>query len=177
HTACTMEMMNPTREVRVAVIDEIQMLRDPQRGWAWTAALVGVPAREVYVCGSDVTHEVCVRVVQAMEEAYDVTHLERMTPLEVESEVVSAGSRRGRKKAPRVNGLAAGDAVIAFSRKDVLTLSARYRDYGFSVATLYGALAPEVRRTEADRFASGEADFVVATDAIGMGLNLPIRRV
>ena len=112
-----------------------------------------------------------------MEEAYDATHLVRMTPLEVESEVVSAGSRRGRKKAPRVNGLASGDAVIAFSRKDVLTLSARYRDYGFSVATLYGALAPEVRRTEADRFASGEAEIVVATDAIGMGLNLPIRRV
>lgn len=177
HTACTMEMMNPTREVRVAVIDEIQMLRDAQRGWAWTAALVGVPAREVYVCGSDVTQDICERVVQAMEETYDVTRLERMTPLEVESEVVAAGSRRGRKKAPRVNGLAAGDAVIAFSRKDVLTLSARYRDYGFSVATLYGALAPEVRRTEADRFASGEADIVVATDAIGMGLNLPIRRV
>src|SRR5690606_6457123 len=104
HTACTMEMMNPTREVRVAVIDEIQMLRVPQRGWAWTAALVGVPAREVCVCGSSVTHDICVRVVEAMEEAYDVTHLERMTPLDIEAEVVSAGSRKGRKKAPRING-------------------------------------------------------------------------
>jgi hypothetical protein len=56
-------------------------------------------------------------------------------------------------------------------------LSARYRAQGLSVATIYGALAPEVRRTESERFASGEADIVVATDAIGMGLNLPVRRV
>jgi hypothetical protein len=85
------------------------------------------------------------------------------------------GSRRGRRHAEA--GLQPGDALIAFSRKDVLTLSARYRAQGLSVATIYGALAPEVRRTESERFASGEADVVVATDAIGMGLNLPVRRV
>jgi ATP-dependent RNA helicase SUPV3L1/SUV3 len=70
-----------------------------------------------------------------------------------------------------------GDAFIAFSRKDVLTLSARFRQWGFSVATIYGALSPEVRRTESERFSSGKAEILVATDAIGMGLNLPIRRV
>ncbi|MEQ1766263.1 MAG: helicase-related protein, partial [Methylotenera sp.] len=70
-----------------------------------------------------------------------------------------------------------GDAIIAFSRKDVLTLSARFRQWGFTVASIYGALSPEVRRTESERFCSGKADILVATDAIGMGLNLPIRRV
>jgi ATP-dependent RNA helicase SUPV3L1/SUV3 len=67
--------------------------------------------------------------------------------------------------------------VIAFTRKDVLTLSARIRQWGYGVASIYGALSPEVRRTEARRFSSGAADILVATDAIGMGLNLPIRRV
>ena len=49
HTASTIEMMNPTKQVDVAIIDEIQMLQDADRGSAWTAALVGVPARQVFV--------------------------------------------------------------------------------------------------------------------------------
>lgn len=173
HTACTVEMMNPEHEVDVAVIDEIQMLQDPGRGWAWTSALVGAPARDVYVCGADTVHRRCVEVLDAIGERHETVFLERMTPLVVEE--ASLGARRGRKHSDA--GLQPGDAVIAFSRKDVLTLSARYRSQGLSVATIYGALAPEVRRTESERFASGEADIVVATDAIGMGLNLPVRRV
>ena len=173
HTACTVEMMSPEREVDVAVIDEIQMLQDPARGWAWTSALVGAPARDVYVCGADTVHQRCVEVLDAIGERHETVVLQRKTPLVLEDTPVA--SRRGRKHADA--GLQAGDAVIAFSRKDVLTLSARYREQGLSVATIYGALAPEVRRTESERFASGEADIVVATDAIGMGLNLPVRRV
>jgi hypothetical protein len=173
HTACTVEMMNPEHEVEVAVIDEIQMLQDPGRGWAWTSALVGAPAREVYVCGADTVHRRCVEVLDAIGERHQAQFLERKTPLVVEDAPV--GSRRGRKHADA--GLQPGDAVIAFSRKDVLTLSARYRSQGLAVAIIYGALAPEVRRTESERFASGEADIVVATDAIGMGLNLPVKRV
>ncbi|MBC5781452.1 helicase [Ramlibacter sp. USB13] len=173
HTACTVEMMNPEQEVDVAVIDEIQMLQDPGRGWAWTSALVGAPARDVYVCGADTVHRRCVEVLEAIGEKHETVHLERKTPLVMED--MPVGSRRGRTRGEA--GLQPGDAVIAFSRKDVLTLSARYRSQGLSVATIYGALAPEVRRTESERFASGEADIVVATDAIGMGLNLPVRRV
>jgi hypothetical protein len=173
HTACTVEMMNPEREVDVAVIDEIQMLLDPGRGWAWTSALVGAPARDVYVCGADTVHQRCVEVLEAIGESHATVFLERKTPLLVEDTPV--GSRRGRRQSEAA--LQPGDAVIAFSRKDVLTLSARYRSQGLSVATIYGALAPEVRRTESERFSSGDADVVVATDAIGMGLNLPVRRV
>lgn len=209
HTACTIEMLNPDREVEVAVIDEIQMLGDPQRGWAWTAALLGAPAREVFVCGSEVAEEAVRRVLEHVGEAYDVELVERKTSLELETRPLRHGivrekakpaqtkrRRKGKRfrdpKKPkwvtaaerREDGagkesrrLMPGDAVIAFSRRDVLTLSARIRKQGFSVATIYGALAPEVRRREANRFASGEAQVVVATDAIGMGLNLPIRRV
>jgi hypothetical protein len=173
HTACTVEMMNPEQEVDVAVIDEIQMLQDGSRGWAWTSALLGAPARDVYVCGADTVHRRCVEVLDAIGERHETAFLARKTPLVVED--APPGSRRGRKHSEA--GLLPGDAVIAFSRKDVLTLSARYRAQGLSVATIYGALAPEVRRTESERFASGEADIVVATDAIGMGLNLPVRRV
>jgi ATP-dependent RNA helicase SUPV3L1/SUV3 len=70
-----------------------------------------------------------------------------------------------------------GDAVVAFSRREVLMLRDQIAADGKSVSVIYGALPPEVRRREAERFAQGAAHILVATDAIGMGLNLPIRRV
>ena len=174
HTACTVEMMNPNQAVDVAIIDEIQMLQDEARGYAWTAALIGAPAKEVFVCGANSVTAPCIRAIEVLGEAYDITHLERKTPLLLEHEGLSG------KKYNRANlkgKLQKGDAVIAFTRKDVLTLSARFRQWGHGVASIYGALSPEVRRTESKRFCEGEADILVATDAIGMGLNLPIRRV
>jgi ATP-dependent RNA helicase SUPV3L1/SUV3 len=174
HTACTVEMMNPSHEVDVAIIDEIQMLQDESRGYAWTAALIGAPAMDVFVCGSDAVTEPCIRAIESLGETYEITRLERKTPLVLESEALS-GERYSRWKLKK--HLQKGDAVIAFTRKDVLTLSARFRQWGFGVASIYGALSPEVRRTEARRFSSGEAGILVATDAVGMGLNLPIRRV
>jgi ATP-dependent RNA helicase SUPV3L1/SUV3 len=174
HTACTVEMMNPKVEVDIAIIDEIQMLQDPARGHAWTAALIGAPAKTVYVCGANSVTDPCLRVIEALNETYTIQYLERKTPLILEATALS-GSHYNRWKLKKT--LQKGDAIIAFSRKDVLTLSARFRQWGFGVASIYGALSPEVRRTESKRFSSGEADILVATDAIGMGLNLPIRRV
>lgn len=176
HTACTIEMMSSTDQVAVAVIDEIQLLQDPQRGWAWTAAVMGVPASDVYICGSACVLPVLTALTAHLGETLSVELLQRKGPLEVER-----WRSRSKKstKALEVQELELqeGDAVIAFSRKDVLTLSARYRMQGFTVATIYGALAPEIRRLEANKFASGQAQILVATDAIGMGLNLPIRRI
>lgn len=174
HTASTIEMMNPTKLVDVAIIDEIQMLQDPDRGSAWTAALVGVPARQVFICGSNAVTKPCLRVIEHLNETAEITELQRMTPLTVEDDSL-CGARYSKPKLK--SKLQKGDAIIAFSRKDVLTFSARFRQWGFTVASIYGALSPEVRRHESARFCSGEADILVATDAIGMGLNLPIRRV
>jgi ATP-dependent RNA helicase SUPV3L1/SUV3 len=174
HTACTVEMMNTNQAVDVAIIDEIQMLQDESRGYAWTTALIGAPAKDVYVCGANSVTEPCLRAIKALGEQFDVTHLERKTPLLLEQQGLSGQKY---KRANLKGKLQKGDAVIAFSRKDVLTLSARFRQWGYGVASIYGALSPEVRRTESKRFCEGEADILVATDAIGMGLNLPIRRV
>ena len=174
HTASTIEMMNVNQVVDVAIIDEIQMLQDDGRGSAWTAALVGVPARQVFVCGSNAVTTLCLRVLASLNESYEITHLQRMTPLVLEDDSLCGKRYSKPKLKPK---LQKGDAIIAFSRKDVLTFSARFRQWGFNVASIYGALSPEVRRHESARFCSGQADILVATDAIGMGLNLPIRRV
>ena len=174
HTASTIEMMNANQLVDVAIIDEIQMLQDPERGSAWTNALVGVPARQVFVCGANSVTSICLKLIESLKETHEITHLQRMTPLVLEDDTL-CGKRYNLLKLKAQ--LQIGDALIAFSRKDVLTFSAKFRQWGFSVASIYGALSPEVRRHESERFCSGSAQILVATDAIGMGLNLPIRRV
>lgn len=174
HTASTIEMMNSNKPVDIAIIDEIQMLQDLDRGAAWTAALVGVPASKIFICGSNAVTTACINVIEALNETYEITFLDRKTPLILENESLCGKHYSRQKLKPK---LQKGDAVIAFSRKDVLTFSARFRQWGFTVASIYGALSPEVRRTESERFNTGQADILVATDAIGMGLNLPIRRV
>jgi ATP-dependent RNA helicase SUPV3L1/SUV3 len=162
--ASTIEMMDTERVVDVVVIDEIQLLTDPDRGWAWCQALVGAPAERIIMTGSPD----CIPLVQAMAdylgEPLTVHHLERHTPIEAENGALS------------LSRIEAGSAVIAFSRREVLALKAEL-EARFRVAVIYGNLTPEVRREEARRFRSGEAQVVVSTDAIAMGLNLPIRTV
>ncbi|QQP91200.1 RNA helicase [Skermanella sp. TT6] len=165
HVASTIEMMDPERPVDVAVIDEVQMLADPDRGWAWTAALIGAPADTVYLLGAPEARPLVERVAAYLGEPLEVVELQRKAPL-------SMIPRR-----LEWTDVEAGDALIAFSRRDVHLIRDAVHTQGLTAAVLYGALAPDVRRLEAERFLSGLADVVVATDAIGMGLNLPVRRV
>lgn len=174
HTASTIEMLNRNKPVDVAIIDEIQMLQDVDRGSAWTAAITGVPANQVYLCGSTAVTESCTRLLTYLNEPFTITYLARKTPLVLQEDSL-CGQIYATKKL--LNKLQTGDALIAFNRKDILTYASQLRQWGFKVATIYGALSPEVRRKESSRFLNGEAQILIATDAIGMGLNLPIRRI
>jgi ATP-dependent RNA helicase SUPV3L1/SUV3 len=164
-TSSTIEMMSTAEVVDVAVIDEAQMIFDPYRGWAWTQAIVGAPAKELIIICS----------------AYAVPAIEELLGLCGERCQVQVFERKQHVQllpAPvALSTLERGDALVAFSRRDVLMLRDQVAQSGKSVSVIYGALPPEVRRREAERFAKGETDILIATDAIGMGLNLPIRRV
>jgi len=161
----TIEMVATNTVIDVAVIDEAQMIFDNARGWAWTQAIVAVPAREVIIICS----------------AYAVPAIENLLGLCGEACTVREFPRKQHVDLlPRpvpLNELKLGDAVVAFSRRDVLMLRDQIAAQGHPVSVIYGALPPEVRRREAERYATGESHVLVATDAIGMGLNLPIRRV
>ena len=161
----TIEMVSTNTVIDVAVIDEAQMIFDKSRGWAWTQAIVAVPAREVYIICS----------------AYAVPAIENLLGLCGESCEVRDFTRKQHVQLlpgpVALKSLHKGDAVVAFSRREVLTLRDAIGSAGHPVSVIYGALPPEVRRREAERFATGESHILVATDAIGMGLNLPIRRV
>ncbi len=161
----TIEMVATDKTIDVAVIDESQMIFDPARGWAWTQAIVGVPAAEVIVICSAYAVPAIENLLGLCGEHCSVREFGRMQHVELLAQPLP------------ISALALGDAVVAFSRRDVLMLRDQIAGSGHPVSVIYGALPPEVRRREAERFAKGESHILVATDAIGMGLNLPIRRV
>jgi ATP-dependent RNA helicase SUPV3L1/SUV3 len=166
HVASTVEMLDTRSKVDVAVIDEIQMLGDRDRGAAWTAAVCGAPASTVYLVGALEARKAIEALAERLEVPLEVRTMKRKGPLTMEPAPVR-----------KLRNLRRGDAVIAFSRRDVLMWRDMITEMGLSVATVYGNLSPEVRRAQAARFRNGEADIVVGTDAIAMGLNLPIERV
>ncbi|MBJ7312883.1 RNA helicase [Rugamonas sp. CCM 8940] len=166
HVASTVEMLDTRTPVDVAVIDEIQMLGDRDRGAAWTAAVCGAPARTVYLVGAPEARQAIEALAARLECPLEVHLLKRKGPLAMEPMAVR-----------KVRNLRRGDAVIAFSRREVLKWCDLVTEMGLSVATVYGNLSPEVRRAQAQRFRDGEADVVVGTDAIAMGLNMPIARI
>ncbi len=161
----TIEMVATNKPVDVAVIDEAQMIFDPSRGWAWTQAIVAVPANEVIIICSAYAVPAIENLLGLCGERCTVRHFPRKQHVDQLAHPVAIGE------------LVKGDAVVAFSRREVLSLRDQIAASGHPVSVIYGALPPEVRRREAERFALGESDILVATDAIGMGLNLPIRRV
>ncbi|OWW22446.1 helicase-related protein [Noviherbaspirillum denitrificans] len=166
HVASTVEMLDTQTRVDIAVIDEIQMLGDRDRGAAWTAAVCGAPANVVYLVGAPEARRAIEALARRLDCPLEIRTLTRKAPLSMEGQPVR-----------KLRNLRRGDAVIAFSRREVLMWRDMITEMGLSVATVYGNLSPEVRRAQAARFREGSADVVVGTDAIAMGLNLPIQRV
>jgi ATP-dependent RNA helicase SUPV3L1/SUV3 len=164
HVAATVEMLNVGQVVDVAVIDEIQMIADPDRGTAWLHAMLGAPARHLVLVGSPSALPAVRTLAAVTGEPLEEIALERLNPLEV------------LRRPTRLADLEPGTALIVFSRQAALSLAQHLREaHRRSVSVIYGALSPEVRREQARQFREGETEIVVATDAIGMGLNLPIR--
>jgi len=164
HISSTIEMMNSSVDVDVCVIDEIQMIADRDRGWAWANALIGAPAKTVILTGSSDALEAVTELCEYLEEELVVKRFERKNELVVMTQPTS------------IKQIEPKTAIVAFSRKEVLALKHRLSER-YRVSVVYGNLSPEVRREEARRFREGESDILVATDAISMGLNLPIKTI
>ncbi|MBQ9612444.1 MAG: helicase [Lachnospiraceae bacterium] len=165
-TASTVEMANLQAYYEVAVIDEAQMITDTSRGGAWTNAILGICAEEVHVCCSPDAEELMLSIIRECKDEVNVIHHERKTPL-----------MQDKAHFTFPVSVLKGDALIVFSRRSVHAVAATIRERGLRCSVIYGALPYDVRHEQARMFASGENDVVVATDAIGMGMNLPIKRV
>ncbi|HUI35556.1 MAG TPA: helicase-related protein [Stellaceae bacterium] len=158
---CTVESMPLDRAVEFLAVDEIQLCADRERGHVFTARLLHARGlRETMFLGADTIRPLMRRLVP------DAEHISRPR--------FSTLSYAGQKKVTR---LPPRSAVIAFSIADVFSLAELVRRQRGGTAVVMGALSPRTRNAQVSMFQAGEVDYLVATDAIGMGLNMDLNHV
>lgn len=167
--ASTIEMLNIEDYFDIAVIDEAQMIADSKRGYNWTKAILGIRANEIHVCMAKSAENIVKKLIERCGDTYEVFYHERMTPLSFDNDNINFENFH--KK------LQDGDALIVFSKKSVLAVASELEKRGIKASVIYGNLPPDTRKQQVELFTTGKTKVVVSTDAIGMGLNLPIRRV
>ncbi|MGG7143518.1 SUV3 family DEAD/DEAH box RNA helicase [Clostridium nigeriense] len=165
HTSCTIEKVDLKKEYDIAIIDEIQMIDDSQRGAAWTRALLGLRCNEIHICGALNARELIEKILEDCNDEYEFKEYKRSIPLKVQDRNFS------------YKDVEEGDAIVVFSKKKVLQIAQQYSEEGIKASIIYGDLPPEVRRKQYDMFISKENKVLITTDAIGMGVNLPIKRI
>lgn len=165
HVSCTIEKVNLKQSYDIAVIDEIQMISDTQRGIAWSRAVLGLRCNEIHICGAINAKDLLIKILDDCEDEYEIKEYHRNIPLIVESKNFS------------YNDVQEGDAIVVFSKKRVLEIAQDYSNKNIKTSIIYGDLPPEVRKMQYEQFINKENKVLVTTDAIGMGVNLPIRRI
>lgn len=165
-TASTIEMADFDENYDIAVIDEAQLVADTDRGHSWTKAILGLRAEEIHICMSPAAEQVVCHLIQLCDDTFEVRRYERKTELVCEDRPFAFP-----------DDVREGDALIAFSKKSVLDVAGRLEEAGIASSVIYGSLPPEIRRRQTRMFNEGMTKVAVATDAIGMGLNLPVRRI
>lgn len=163
HISCTVEMFHEKETYDVVVIDEAQMITDKDRGFSWYKAITKANAHEVHIIGSKNSKPMLLQLLG--DSDIEIHEYIRDTPLEVES------------KEFHIKHIKKGDALICFSRRRVLETASRLQNDGHAASMIYGSMPPETRKKQIQQFIEGKTKVIVATDAIGMGLNLPIRRI
>jgi ATP-dependent RNA helicase SUPV3L1/SUV3 len=160
-TSATIEMFNAAESGEMVIIDEAQMLADPDRGWAWTRALMEAQSPDIHIIAPPTAKNLIEQLAESAGMPIRVVQHERLAPIKIADFPWSLENMP-----PRT-------ILVAFSRSMVLHLKSELEHLNRRVSIVYGNLPPEVRRKQADRFANGETEICVATDAVGMGLNLP----
>ncbi|OLL23059.1 ATP-dependent RNA helicase suv3, mitochondrial [Neolecta irregularis DAH-3] len=169
-TSSTVEMVDTTKTFDVAVIDEIQMIGDPQRGWAWTAALLGMQATEMHLCGDESVVDVLQDLAKKIGDRLIIHRYNRLGPLQPLKQSLNG----------QLAAVQKGDCIVTFSRKNIFSIKRSIEELtGLRCALAYGGLPPETKSSQARLFNDPESgyDVLVASDAVGMGLNLSIRRM
>jgi len=158
---CTVESMPLDINFEFAAIDEIQMCADPERGHIFTDRLLNYRGDRLTIfLGSDTIKSLIEKLVPDTSFVYR----DRLSKL----------TYSGYKKISRINPRS---AIIAFSVDDVYALAEFVRRQKGGAAVVMGSLSPKTRNAQVDLYQSGDVDFLIATDAIGMGINMDIDHV
>jgi ATP-dependent RNA helicase SUPV3L1/SUV3 len=158
---CTVEAMPLDRQVEFLAVDEIQLSRDADRGYIFTDRLLHARGTgETLLLGSDTMRPMLRRVLGP----HEVVRRERLSTLSY------SGPRKLTKLARRT-------AIVAFSAEEVYAIAELIRRQKGGAAIVMGALSPRTRNAQVALYQNGEVDYLVATDAIGMGLNMDVDHV
>ena len=158
---CTVEAMPLNREVEFLAVDEIQLCADPERGHVFTHRLLHARGQsETMLLGAE-TMGPLIRRLAPQAEFHSRERFSRLT-------------YEGPRKLTR---LPRRSAVVAFSADQVYAIAELIRRQRGGAAVVMGSLSPRTRNAQVALYQSGEVDFLVATDAIGMGLNMDVDHV
>ena len=158
---CTVESMPVDRPVSFLAIDEVQLAADHDRGHVFTDRILHARGMdETMFLGADTVRPILQRLVPRAE------HITRPRF----SSLTYAGHKKLTRLPPR-------SAVVAFSATDVYAMAELIRRQRGGTAVVLGALSPRTRNAQVALYQAGEVDYLVATDAIGMGLNMDVDHV
>jgi ATP-dependent RNA helicase SUPV3L1/SUV3 len=158
---CTVEAMPLNREVEFLAVDEIQLCADPERGHVFTHRLLHARGRyETMMLGA----ATMAPLIRHLTPDAEIVFRERF------SRLTFSGSKKLTRLPRRI-------AVVAFSADAVYAIAELIRRQRGGAAVVMGSLSPRTRNAQVSLFQSGEVDFLVATDAIGMGLNMDVDHV
>ncbi len=158
---CTVEAMPTNKQVAFLAIDEIQLAIDPERGHVFTDRILNARGEELTLfLGSDTV----AYLINKLLPVAKIKHKKRFSKLEYS----------GKKK---LSNLPPRTAVVAFSTTDVYFLADFMRRQYGGAAVVLGALSPRARNAQVSMYQAGEVDHIVATDAIGLGLNMDLSHV
>lgn len=158
---CTVESMPLEKDVAFVGIDEIQMCADPDRGYIFTDRLLNARGRsETMFLGAETIRP----LIQELVPDANIVTRPRFSVL------THVGPRK-------INRLPNRSAIVTFTANDVYALAELIRRQRGGAAVVLGALSPRTRNAQVGMYQAGEVDYLVATDAIGMGLNMDIDHV
>lgn len=158
---CTVEAMPMSQTVDFMAIDEIQLATDPDRGHVFTHRILhGRGTHETLLLGADTMRDVLIRL--GLDVSTD--HRDRFSSLKYVGPIKAT-------KLPKRS------AIVAFSAEEVYAIAELLKRQRGGSAVVMGALSPRTRNAQVDMYQSGEVDYLVATDAIGMGLNLDVEHI
>ena len=158
---CTVESMPKNKDVDFVAIDEIQMCADRERGHIFTERLLESRGKKLTMfLGSQVMESIISELVDSVE----FEKKERFSKL----------SYSGIKKISRLERKV---AIIAFSIEEVYAIAELVRRQKGGAAVIMGSLSPKTRNSQVGLYQSGDVDYLIATDAIGMGLNMDINEI
>lgn len=162
-TSSTVECFNPEKSYETIVIDEIQMMDDPDRGAFFIQALIGANADKVVVTGPPEYKERLESIAALLGEEIEVHIFKRKTQVKIIEPIDLSNVKKN-------------TAIVTFSRKNIFEIRDKL-PANIKSSVIYGALGYDVRKKQAEQFVNGETDVLITTDAIGMGLNLPIETI